>query len=70
MAKFCLACGDPLGTRQLMHDTSTCERCRASAALSKPAKAKSGLLQFVEDIERRNPLPGTGRLESSGHGPA
>ena len=70
MAKFCLACGDPLGTRQLMHDASTCDTCREAAALSQPAKAKSGLLKFVEEVERRNPIPGTGRLNLPGSGPA
>lgn len=65
MAKFCLACGEPLGTRQLMHDTSTCERCRERAATG-DGKAKSGLLRFVEEVEKRNPLTGTGRLTLPG----
>jgi hypothetical protein len=70
MAKFCLSCGDPLGTRQLMHDSSTCDACRAKAALAKPEKSKSGLLHFVEEVERHNPLSGTGKLNLPGSGPA
>lgn len=67
MSKFCLACGDPLGTRQLMHDTSTCDTCREQAALAKSSqKAQSGLLQFVEQVSKA----GTGRLNLPGGGPA
>lgn len=54
MAKFCLACGDPLGTRQLMHDAGTCDRCRERAALAKPTKRPGGLLRFIA----RRPLAG------------
>ena len=68
MAKFCLACGDPLGTRQLMHDAGTCDACRERAALSKPHKAKSGLLQFVENVDGRHPLSGVLRLDPPGGG--
>ena len=65
MAKFCLACGEPLGTRQLMHDTSTCERCRQAAAHDE-AKAGSGLFRFAEQVDQGNPLTGTGRLTLPG----
>jgi hypothetical protein len=54
MATFCLMCGDPLGTRQLLHDAATCDRCRERAALGQPAKPPSGLLRFIE----RRPLAG------------
>jgi hypothetical protein len=53
-----------MGTRQLIHDTSTCDKCTTKAAEGKPEKAKSGLLSFVETVERRNPL--TGRLTLPG----
>lgn len=64
MSKYCLTCGDPMGTRQLIHHTSTCDKCTAQAAASQPEKAKSGLLNFVEQVEKRNPL--TGRLSLPG----
>ena len=65
MSKFCLTCGDPMGTRQLLHDSSTCDKCRAAAAVGTPEKqSKSGLLNFVENVERRNPM--TGRLSLPG----
>lgn len=63
MAKFCLSCGDALGTRQLMHDARTCDRCRAQTG---GEKSKSGLLHFVENVERAHPLAGTGRLTMPG----
>lgn len=63
MAKYCLQCGEPLGTRDLLHDASRCDRCRERAALDAPKKrGKSGLLRFVADLERRHPLAGTGEL--------
>ena len=63
MSKFCLGCGQPLGTRDLMHDASTCDRCREASALAPLEKrSKSGLLKFVETVERRNPLTPTGKL--------
>lgn len=68
MSKFCLTCGDPMGTRQLLHDTSTCDKCRAKAAVGDPeSNSKSGLLHFVEQVERRNPM--TGRLSLPGSEP-
>lgn len=70
MAKFCFSCGEPLGTRSLLHDASTCDRCREAAALGTAEKrSKSGLLRFVEEVETRNPLTGTGRLHLGGTGP-
>ena len=67
MSKFCLTCGDPMGTRQLLHHTSTCDKCTTAAAEGKPAKAKSGLLNLAENIGRRNPM--TGRLTLPGTQP-
>lgn len=66
MAKFCLSCGDALGSRQLMHDAGTCDRCRERAALAKPRKAASGLRQFLAS----HPLANTGKPEPPGDGPA
>ena len=64
MAKFCDACGDPIGTRELIHDHVSCDRCRAEA--TKPQKIKSGILQFVAELDARSPLRGTGRLDLPG----
>lgn len=71
MRKTCINCGDPLGTRQLLHSDELCDRCRNLQQLGQlgEKKAKTGLLQFVEEIERRNPLAGTGRLTVPGVGP-
>ncbi|HEY9721509.1 MAG TPA: hypothetical protein V6D47_05820 [Oscillatoriaceae cyanobacterium] len=67
MSKYCLQCGEPMGTRELLHDTASCDRCRERTALAKPEKrSKSGLLDFVAEIERRNPLAGTGKLKLPG----
>jgi hypothetical protein len=65
VATFCLVCGDPLGTRQLLHDAATCDPCRERAALARPTKAPGGLLRFIA----RQPLAGSGPLDPP-EGPA
>lgn len=65
MARYCDLCGDPLGTRDLLHGGDACERCRSAAP--RPQKAGSGMLQFMEELETRNPLRGTGKLNLPGN---
>lgn len=61
MAKYCDACGTPMGTRDLLRDGDRCQSCYAPTPA--PKKGGTGILQFVADLEARNPLAGgTGPL--------
>lgn len=63
MAKFCVRCGDPLGTRDLLHESAHCEPCQDRIKHDHPSEAQAGtggLLEFFSEVEKRSPL--TGRL--------
>lgn len=62
MAKFCVRCGEPLGTRELLHEIIHCEACQTAIKHDRTPEARrgTGLLEFFQEVEKRSPI--TGRL--------